>query len=94
MNIIDFAFRIAKNISDTPDDEINKLKKKALDSVEDASSDHKGWRGFYAKIHKGWLLQLCLMLLLPFAIGWAQRKLNEVYNPVPTPEEFDDYDEE
>lgn len=94
MNVIDWLFRIAKNVSDTPDDDINKLKKKALESIEDASSDHKGWKGLYAKMHKGWLLQLLLMLSLPFVIGWLNKKLNQVYNPVPTPQEFEDEDED
>lgn len=94
MNLIQFLFKVAKNVSDVDADEINRLQLKAENSVSDASTDHKGWKGIYAKLHKGWLFQLILMLFVSVVIALFQRWLNNLYNPQKTEVEDIEYDED
>ena len=96
MEIIDFIFRVLKNISDTDVNEINKLQEKAKLSLAEAHDETKGWKGWYIRLHKGWILQTALLAFLPFVVGKLKVWLYNVYNPKPVIEEIydDDADEE
>lgn len=65
MDLKTALFSIARQVSDSDLDEINKLEEKASRDVQTWHSDQKGFKGLYVKIHKGWLFQLILVFIVP-----------------------------
>ena len=58
-----------------------------------------GYKGMYAKFHKGWLFQLCLIFAVPFVTTWLLSYKNKLMSsglegsPLDAEEDYDDDDE-
>jgi len=80
MDAIEFLFKTARDIYDGDVTNINSLERKAIDQVRLYQIEDKGFKGLYAKLHKGWFFQLSLVFLQPFASTWLLGKKQRVMN--------------
>jgi hypothetical protein len=95
MDIITALFSVARQISDTDIDEINKLETKAKSEVSKYHTEMPGIKGFYAKAHKGFLLQLSLIFIVPFIVNYfIKLKSNILTTQNEDIEDFEDDDEQ
>ena len=95
MDLITALFSIARQISDSDIDEINKLESKAKSEVSKYHTEQTGIKGFYAKIHKGFLLQLALIFIVPFVVNYfIKLKSNILTTQNSDLEDFEDDDEQ
>ena len=95
MDLITALFSIARQISDTDIDEINKLESKAKSEVSKYHTEQTGIKGLYAKLHKGFLLQLSLIFIVPFVVNYfIKLKSNILTTQIEDNEDFEDNDEE
>ena len=95
MDLITALFSVARQISDTDIDEINKLEAKAKSEVSKYHSEQGGIKGMYAKLHKGFMLQLGLIFLVPFIVNYfIKLKSNILNNSAPELQDFEDDDEQ
>jgi hypothetical protein len=95
MDLITALFSVARQISDTDIDEINKLEVKAKSETSKYHTEQGGIKGFYAKMHKGFILQLGLIFLVPFIVNYfIKLKSNILTNSSPELQDFDDDDEQ
>ena len=95
MDLITALFSIARQISDSDIDEINKLESKAKSEVSKYHTEQTGIKGLYAKIHKGFLLQLALIFIVPFVVNYfIKLKSNILTTQNSDLEDFEDDDEQ
>ena len=80
MQLIDALFSVARQISDGDINELNKLHEKAKNETVTYHDGMKGWKGYYAKLHKGWLLQLAIVFATPFVTTWLLAKKQQIMN--------------
>lgn len=94
MDFITALFSIARQITDTDIDEINKLESKAKNEVSKYHTEMGGIKGYYAKIHKGFILQLILIFLVPFVVNYfIKLKSNILIDKSNIDDDYDDEDE-
>ena len=97
MNLVQALFSVARQISDSDVNEINKLEEKARQDVLTYHTDMKGFKGLYAKLHKGWIFQLGLIFAIPFVVSYFTNMKGKIltgnFNNDEL-EDYDDYDEE
>lgn len=97
MDLVQALFSIARQISDSDVNEINKLEEKAKSQVITYHDEMKGLKGLYVKLHKGWIFQLSLVFAIPFIVNYfVNLKSNILTGKVrdDEDEEYDDEDEE
>jgi len=102
MELVDSLFSIARQITDGQIDDVNKLHEKAKNEVITYHSGMKGYKGMYAKIHKGWFFQLGLIFATPFVTTWLLSKKQQIMNkaslvsqnPNMSFDDEDDYEDE
>lgn len=80
MDAIEFLFKTARDIYDGDVTKINELERKAIDQTRLYQPNDKGFKGLYAKIHKGWFFQLSLVFAQPFVSTWLLGKKQRVMN--------------
>jgi len=98
MNIVTALFSIARQISDSGLDEINKLEEKANSDVQKYHTDMKGVKGWIAKSRESWIISLALIFAIPFVTVWLVNYKNSVFTNNRSDEEItfedeDDYEE-
>lgn len=99
MDLVNALFSIARQISDSDLNEINKLEEKAKQEVITYHTDMKGLKGLYAKLHRGWMFQLVLVFVIPFAVNYFVNLKSQILtksnsSPEEDFEEYEDDDEE
>lgn len=95
MDLVNALFSIARQISDSDLNEINKLEEKAKSEVITYHTDMKGLKGLYAKLHRGWMFQLGLVFIIPFAVNYFVNLKSQILTKSNNQEEdFDDYEDE
>ena len=80
MDLIDSLYSIARQISDGDINEINKLHEKAKNEALTYHTEMKGFKGLYAKLHRGHWFQLALVFLTPFATTYLLSKKQQIMN--------------
>lgn len=95
MNIVTALFSIARQISDSGLDEINKLEEKANIDVQKYHTDMKGVKGWIAKSRESWIISLALIFAIPFVTVWLVNYKNSVFTNNRSDEEitFEDEDD-
>ena len=93
MDLKTALFSIARQVSDSDLDEINKLEEKATRDVSMWHSDQKGFKGMYVKIHKGWLFQLILVFIVPVVTAYFISYKNKIMTNGVKNEDFEDSDD-
>ena len=94
MQLVDALFSIARNITDSDLDDVNKLHQKAQNEVKLYASDQPGFKGLYARVHKGWIFQLVLIFLVPFATTWLLSYKNKIMSQGIEAGEASDFEDE
>jgi hypothetical protein len=96
MNLVKALFSIARQISDSDLDEINKLEEKANQDVIKYHTDQKGIKGLIAKSRESWIFNLALIYLIPFVTVWLVNYKNQIFTTPKSVEEitFDDDDDD
>lgn len=96
MDLVNALFSIARQISDSDLNEINKLEEKAKSEVITYHTDMKGFKGLYAKLHRGWMFQLALVFVIPFAVNYFVNLKSQILTKGTgnQEEEFEDYEDE
>jgi hypothetical protein len=93
MDLKTALFAIARQVSDSDLDEINKLEEKASRDVNTWHSDQKGFKGMYVKLHKGWLFQLVLVFIVPVVTAYFISFKNKIMTRSTEQDTFDDGEE-
>jgi len=95
MDLVNALFSVARQISDSDLNEINKLEEKAKSDVVTYHTDMKGFKGLYARLHRGWIFQLGLVFAVPFLVNYFVNLKSQILTKEKgTDEEFDDYEDE
>jgi hypothetical protein len=96
MDLVNALFSIARQISDGDLNEINKLEEKAKGEVITYHTDMKGLKGLYAKLHRGWMFQLGLVFIIPFAVNYFVNLKSQILTKGTggNNEDFEDYEDE
>jgi hypothetical protein len=96
MDLVNALFSIARQISDSDLNEINKLEEKAKGEVITYHTDMKGFKGLYAKLHRGWMFQLALVFVIPFAVNYFVNLKSQILTKGTgnQDEELDDYEDD
>jgi hypothetical protein len=98
MDLVNALFSVARQISDSDLNEINKLEEKAKSDVITYHTDMKGFKGLYARLHRGWIFQLGLVFAVPFAVNYFVNLKSQILtgatNNAMEDEDYDDEDEE
>lgn len=97
MDLKTALFSIARQVSDSDLDEINKLEEKATRDVQTWHSEQTGLKGLYVRIHKGWLFQLFLVFIVPVATSYFISYKNQIMTKGTEQEGFDsdeDFDDD
>jgi hypothetical protein len=94
MNIVKALFSVARQISDSDLDEINKLEEKANQDVLKYHSDMPGIKGKIAKSRESWIFNLALIYAIPFVTVALVNYKNQIFTKPKSVEElsFDDDD--
>jgi hypothetical protein len=96
MDLVKALFSVARQISDSDVNEINKLEEKARQDVLTYHTDQKGFKGLYARLHSGWIFQLGLIFGIPFVVSYFTNMKSKIltgqYSEVD--EDYEDDDEE
>lgn len=92
MDLKTALFSIARQVSDSDLDEINKLEEKASRDVQTWHSEQKGFKGLYVRLHKGWLFQLILVFVVPVVTAYFISYKNKIMTK--GTEESEDFDNE
>jgi hypothetical protein len=96
MDLVKALFSIARQISDSDVNEINKLEEKARQDVLTYHTEQKGFRGMYAKLHRGWIFQLGLIFGIPFVVSYFTNMKSKIltgqYSEID--DDYEDDDEE
>ena len=96
MDLVNALFSIARQISDSDLNEVNKLEEKAKAEVITYHTDMKGLKGFYAKLHRGWMFQLALVFVIPFAVNYFVNLKSQILTKGTgtSEDDLDDYEDE
>lgn len=96
MNLVKALFSIARQISDSDLNEINKLEEKANDDVSKYHTDMKGIKGLIAKSRESWIFNLALIYAIPFITVALVNYKNQIFTKDRNDKElsFDDPEEE
>jgi len=96
MDLVKALFSVARQISDSDVNEINKLEDKAKADVLTYHTEQKGLKGLYARLHQGWILQLGLIFTIPFVVSYFTNMKSKILTGGFNEEEedYDDYDEQ
>lgn len=97
MNLITALFSIARDITDSDLDEINKLHDKAQAQVKTYHSESDSIiERTYVKAHKGWLFQLGLVFAVPFVSTYFLNMKNRILTNGTLSDErdFSDYEDD
>jgi hypothetical protein len=96
MDLVKALFSVARQISDSDVNEINKLEEKARQDVLTYHTDQKGFKGLYARLHSGWIFQLGLIFGIPFVVSYFTNMKSKIltgqYSEVD--DDYEDDDEE
>lgn len=79
MNIVKALFSVARQISDSDLDEINKLEEKANQDVLKYHSDMPGIKGKIAKSRESWIFNLALIYAIPFVTVALVNYKNQIF---------------
>lgn len=79
MNIVKALFSVARQISDSDLDEINKLEEKANQDVIKYHSDMPGIKGKIAKSRESWIFNLALIYAIPFVTVALVNYKNQIF---------------
>jgi hypothetical protein len=93
MDLKTALFSVARQVSDSDLDEINKLEEKATRDVNTWHSEQKGLKGLYVRIHKGWFFQLVLVFVVPVITAYFISYKNKIMTKGTEQENFEDSDE-
>jgi hypothetical protein len=93
MDLVKALFSVARQISDSDINEINKLEEKAKADVLTYHTDQKGFKGLYARLHSGWIFQLALIFGIPFVVSYFTNMKGKILTGGFNPED-DDYDDD
>lgn len=97
MDLKTALFSVARQVSDSDLDEINKLEEKATRDINTWHSEQKGLKGLYVRVHKGWFFQLVLVFIVPVVTSYFISYKNAIMTKgVGENEDFDsdDYDDD
>lgn len=96
MNIVKALFSVARQISDSDLDEINKLEEKANADVIKYHSDMPGIKGKIAKSRESWIFNLALIYAIPFITVALVNYKNSIFTKEKSAAEltFDDEEDE
>jgi hypothetical protein len=95
MDLVTALFSIARQISDSDLNEINKLEEKAKSQISTYHDEMKGFKGMYVKMHKGWIFQLGLIFSIPFIVNYFTRMKSDILtNQVGQNEDHEDYEDD
>jgi len=96
MDLVKALFSVARQISDSDVNEINRLEEKARQDVLTYHTDQKGFKGLYARLHSGWIFQLGLIFGIPFVVSYFTNMKSKIltgqYSEVD--DDYEDDDEE
>lgn len=95
MNIVKALFSVARQISDSDLDEINKLEEKANQDVIKYHTDMPGIKGNIAKSRESWIFNLALIYAIPFVTVALVNYKNQILTKEKSIEDitFEDDDE-
>ena len=93
MNLVQALFSVARQISDSDVNEINKLEEKAKSDVLTYHTDMKGFKGLYARLHSGWIFQLGLIFTIPFVVSYFTNMKGRILTGNFNNDEEEDYDD-
>lgn len=95
MNIVKALFSVARQISDSDLDEINKLEEKANQDVIKYHTDMPGIKGKIAKSRESWIFNLALIYAIPFVTVALVNYKNQIFTKEKSIEDitFEDDDE-
>jgi len=79
MNIVKALFSVARQISDSDLDEINKLEEKANQDVIKYHTDMPGIKGKIAKSRESWIFNLALIYAIPFVTVALVNYKNQIF---------------
>jgi len=96
MDLVTAIFSVARQVSDSDLNEVNKLHEKAKNEVVQYHTDMGGIKGTYAKLHKGWIFQTVLIFATPFITTWLLAKKQQILNSANKSEndDFEDFEDE
>ncbi len=94
MDLVNALFSVARQISDSDLNEINKLEEKAKSDVITYHTDMKGFKGLYARLHRGWIFQLGLVFAVPFAVNYFVNLKSQILTKEVGERDDDDYDDD
>lgn len=78
MDIKDALFQVARDTSTVDLNELNKLHERAKADVSTWHDEMQGVKGMYVKAHKGWILQLVLLIGVPFLSAYLLKLKNNL----------------
>ncbi|MFN5416122.1 MAG: hypothetical protein ACK5B9_03635 [Flavobacteriia bacterium] len=67
---------VARRTSSFPLEKIEELERRADDETNRYLEQDKGFKGLYAKLHKGWLFPLLFLIAEPLLVAWLTRLRN------------------
>lgn len=82
MELIESLGKIAKNISDVDNDQIQQVINEGKSKSSEWTTADSGVKGLYARLHRGeygFLFRLLIILSLPFLVGLINKKLSTIY---------------
>jgi hypothetical protein len=94
MDLVKALFSVARQISDSDVNEINKLEEKAKSDVLTYHTEQKGFKGLYARLHQGWILQLGLIFAIPFVVSYFTNMKGQILTGRYNQNEDEDYEDE
>ena len=98
MDLVKALFSVARQISDSDVNEINKLEDKAKADVLTYHTEMKGFKGLYARLHSGWIFQLGLIFGIPFVVSYFTNMKSQIltgqYRDGIDEDDYEDDDEE
>jgi hypothetical protein len=94
MDLVKALFSVARQISDSDVNEINKLEEKAKSDVLTYHTEQKGFKGLYARLHQGWILQLGLIFAIPFVVSYFTNMKGQILTGRYNQGEDEDYEDE
>ena len=95
MDLVKALFSVARQISDSDVNEINKLEEKAKADVLTYHTEQKGFKGLYARLHSGWIFQLGLIFGIPFVVSYFTNMKSKILTgQYGNEEDFEDYEDD
>lgn len=97
MDLVTAIFSVARQVSDSDLNEVNKLHEKAKNEVVQYHTEMGGIKGMYAKLHQGWIFQTVLIFATPFLTTFLLAKKQQILNSANgtnNNDEFDDFEDD